>query len=268
MSHAPHLAHSPDAYPRIGSHSARTMALPPHGAPYARQDYYHYDHVHPYPPAAQSPTYGDQGDLQYPAGCGNAEEREQKRRVAHSAMERRRRERTNQVIDTLKGMVPWLRDEARMQKLEVLEQCVCYIKELQQSAEAVGAPPLPTKRRRGQSWPDSDGGRTDEPSGPADVDAAGPSSPASRRTRCRTGSPAAPAAADVDARSLSRAAPPGTPGRPGSTRPPALYTAAPATPDLASDSSAPSTASSTMSVVDRLHTPLPPIKTAIGFLML
>ncbi|KAJ1803864.1 hypothetical protein LPJ75_005753, partial [Coemansia sp. RSA 2598] len=63
-----------------------------------------------------------------------AEERERKRRISHSAMERRRRERTNNIINELKALIPWLRDEARLQKLEVLEQCVCYIKELQASA--------------------------------------------------------------------------------------------------------------------------------------
>ncbi|KAJ1721580.1 hypothetical protein LPJ53_003924 [Coemansia erecta] len=59
-------------------------------------------------------------------------------------MERRRRERTNNIIDELKALIPWLRDEARLQKLEVLEQCVCYIKELQVS----GAAPSSPKRRR------------------------------------------------------------------------------------------------------------------------
>ncbi|KAJ2003228.1 hypothetical protein GGI04_001824 [Coemansia thaxteri] len=68
--------------------------------------------------------------------AGNAEEREQKRRVSHSAMERRRRERTNNIISELRGLIPWLRDEARLQKLEVLEQCVCYIKELQKKDRA------------------------------------------------------------------------------------------------------------------------------------
>ncbi|KAJ2378746.1 hypothetical protein IW150_000605 [Coemansia sp. RSA 2607] len=74
----------------------------------------------------------------------SAEERERKRRISHSAMERRRRERTNNIIDELKALIPWLRDEARLQKLEVLEQCVCYIKELQAS----GAAPSSPKRRR------------------------------------------------------------------------------------------------------------------------
>ncbi|KAJ2836618.1 hypothetical protein FBU31_001330 [Coemansia sp. 'formosensis'] len=65
------------------------------------------------------------------AKASSAEEREKKRRDSHSAMERRRRERTNNVLDELKDLIPWLRDEARLQKLDILEHCVSYIKELQ-----------------------------------------------------------------------------------------------------------------------------------------
>ncbi|KAJ2162275.1 hypothetical protein GGF46_000766 [Coemansia sp. RSA 552] len=65
----------------------------------------------------------------------SAEEREHKRRISHSAMERRRRERTNDIINELKDLIPWLRNEAKLQKLEVLEQCANYIKELQQQTK-------------------------------------------------------------------------------------------------------------------------------------
>ncbi|KAJ1995768.1 hypothetical protein GGI25_000746 [Coemansia spiralis] len=89
-------------------------------------------------------------------GGSKAEERENRRRISHSAMERRRRERTNNIINELKELIPWLRNESRMQKLEVLEQCVCYIKELQQQqqtgtqSEAITANSCssPSKRQR------------------------------------------------------------------------------------------------------------------------
>ncbi|KAJ2211060.1 hypothetical protein EV179_005793 [Coemansia sp. RSA 487] len=85
-------------------------------------------------PLLSEPTY--HGPRYHAAATSNsAEERERKRRISHSAMERRRRERTNNVIDELKALVPWIRNEARMQKLEVLEQCVSYIKSLQQHLE-------------------------------------------------------------------------------------------------------------------------------------
>ncbi|KAJ1673421.1 hypothetical protein EV182_005267, partial [Spiromyces aspiralis] len=69
----------------------------------------------------------------------DAEERERRRRISHSAMERRRRERTNHIINELKFLVPWLRNEARMQKLEVLENAVQYIHQLQAAAAVAGA---------------------------------------------------------------------------------------------------------------------------------
>ncbi|KAJ2775727.1 hypothetical protein IWQ57_000228 [Coemansia nantahalensis] len=240
---------------------------PSHGAQYAQQDYYGYNHPRPYPPptlgpvAHGSPKYGGRGEMLYPAMGGNVEEREQKRRVAHSAMERRRRERTNNVIDTLKAMIPWLHDEARMQKLEVLEQCVHYIKELQQSAGVAGAA-APAKRKRGQSWPDSDGGADEAAAVPPAARRQRPS-PQARCTRRRSGSPAA-----ADAWSPSRVAPPGTAAGRLLGRPAALEAGAPTTPDLVSDTGTPSTASSAISSSGPLPCPLPPIKTAIGFLTL
>ncbi|KAJ2725013.1 hypothetical protein GGI07_001582 [Coemansia sp. Benny D115] len=80
-------------------------------------------HMHPY-------MHSSTMDAHSRMPLANAEERERKRRISHSAMERRRRERTNAVINELKFLVPNMRDEARTQKLEVLEQSVIYIKEL------------------------------------------------------------------------------------------------------------------------------------------
>ncbi|KAJ2863062.1 Sterol regulatory element-binding protein 2 [Coemansia aciculifera] len=82
--------------------------------------------------------------------AGSAEEREQKRRKSHSAMERKRRERTNDKIDEIKGLIPWLRDEARLQKLEILEHCVEYIRELQDRVRHLPATSN-NKRRRLES---------------------------------------------------------------------------------------------------------------------
>ncbi|KAJ2661077.1 hypothetical protein IWW48_002632 [Coemansia sp. RSA 1200] len=83
------------------------------------------------------------------AMTNGAEERERKRRISHSAMERRRRERTNNIINELKALIPWLRNEARLQKLEVLEQCVSYIKELQQHQSAQSPRPNTTTNTTG-----------------------------------------------------------------------------------------------------------------------
>ncbi|KAJ1907154.1 hypothetical protein LPJ81_000943 [Coemansia sp. IMI 209127] len=118
----------------------------------------------PYPPPAydeyaapltSTPVFHSPHCHASPAASGGAEERERKRRISHSAMERRRRERTNNVIGELKDLIPWLRNEARLQKLEVLEQCVSYIKDLQQNQELQSpssAPaPLPHSRKRSRT---------------------------------------------------------------------------------------------------------------------
>ncbi|KAJ1892155.1 hypothetical protein LPJ66_006508 [Kickxella alabastrina] len=84
-------------------------------------------------------------DSGYP--CTNpkaAEEREHKRRKSHSQMERRRRERTNAVINDLKALIPSLQNRDKPQKLEVLEKCVQYIRELQSTANF----PLSSLKRR------------------------------------------------------------------------------------------------------------------------
>ncbi|KAJ1951447.1 hypothetical protein EC988_004041 [Linderina pennispora] len=183
-------------------HQQHARNMPPHMA--------YPPHMHyPYPPAAPmavgpagqpAPGFDDRAGTQEPAGqwgsamadirfrvpIMNAEERERKRRVSHSAMERRRRERTNTIINDLKELIPWLRNEARLQKLEVLEQCVCYIKELQlATADAPVMHPGDAKRRRNESS-----------RGSADA-----SSPPARRRR--TASPAASRASNPPSPALS-----------------------------------------------------------------
>ncbi|ORX74576.1 hypothetical protein DL89DRAFT_264413 [Linderina pennispora] len=138
-------------------HQQHARNMPPHMA--------YPPHMHyPYPPAAPmavgpasqpAPGFDDRAGTQEPASqwgsamadirfrvpIMNAEERERKRRVV-----------TNTIINDLKELIPWLRNEARLQKLEVLEQCVCYIKELQlATADAPVMHPGDAKRRRNES---------------------------------------------------------------------------------------------------------------------
>ncbi|KAJ2082829.1 hypothetical protein H4R24_001287 [Coemansia sp. RSA 988] len=146
--------------PHMGARSAVPVAHQAmHGGHYMHGDYYYHARSHPYaaPQSApsrpgHSPGYSGYSprladdmraaagrDDQYRAAIGsNAEERERKRRVSHSAMERRRRERTNNIINELRGLIPWLHDETRMQKLEVLEACARYIRQLQHSTGSPG----------------------------------------------------------------------------------------------------------------------------------
>ncbi|KAJ1817903.1 hypothetical protein LPJ60_004598 [Coemansia sp. RSA 2675] len=67
----------------------------------------------------------------------SAEEKEMRRKISHSAIEKRRRERTNNVLKDLQVMVPWLSKSNKVQKLEILEAAAQYIKDLR---SASGAP--------------------------------------------------------------------------------------------------------------------------------
>ncbi|KAJ2838940.1 hypothetical protein FBU31_000806 [Coemansia sp. 'formosensis'] len=60
----------------------------------------------------------------------SAEEKEMRRKISHSAIEKRRRERTNNVLKDLQVMVPWLSKSSKVQKLEILEAAAQYIKDL------------------------------------------------------------------------------------------------------------------------------------------
>ncbi|KAJ1961606.1 hypothetical protein GGI12_003160 [Dipsacomyces acuminosporus] len=183
---AMHPHHPPPGAPNGGFYHGQSIPLPPpHGPP-------HHPHPPPYfaqqqqqPPLlyddrAHHPALGPNAtmdgpwssaatDIRFRVPITNAEERERKRRISHSAMERRRRERTNTIINELKGLIPWLRNEARLQKLEVLEQCVCYIKELQSSAASAAnsasaflssdtsiTPASPSNKRRREQADDDD----------------------------------------------------------------------------------------------------------------
>ncbi|KAJ2645277.1 pyruvate dehydrogenase E1, beta subunit [Coemansia sp. RSA 1694] len=63
-----------------------------------------------------------------------AEEKEMKRKVSHSAIEKRRRERTNAVLRELQDIVPGLSKPGKIQKLEILEAAADYIRQLTTSA--------------------------------------------------------------------------------------------------------------------------------------
>ncbi|KAJ2354803.1 hypothetical protein IWW50_001932 [Coemansia erecta] len=60
----------------------------------------------------------------------SAEEKEMRRKISHSAIEKRRRERTNNVLHDLQHMVPWLSKSSKVQKLEILEAAAQYISQL------------------------------------------------------------------------------------------------------------------------------------------
>ncbi|KAJ2490530.1 hypothetical protein IWW37_003090 [Coemansia sp. RSA 2050] len=79
-----------------------------------------------------------------------AEEKEMKRKVSHSAIEKRRRERTNAVLRELQNIVPGLSKPGKIQKLEILEAAADYIRQLTTAAaaESMALSVTRTKQRR------------------------------------------------------------------------------------------------------------------------
>ncbi|KAJ1946075.1 Sterol regulatory element-binding protein 2, partial [Linderina macrospora] len=79
----------------------------------------------------------------HPSRPLTAEEKEIKRKVSHSAIEKRRRERTNAVLRELQNIVPGLCKPGKIQKLEILEAAAEYIRQLS------AMPGLPQQRMGG-----------------------------------------------------------------------------------------------------------------------
>ncbi|KAJ2746490.1 hypothetical protein GGI20_001333 [Coemansia sp. BCRC 34301] len=130
---------------------------------------YHQHTVHPPPhlPAPQLysvPRMGHSGDINSKLGQSGsvgslglggsgrpltAEEKEIKRKVSHSAIEKRRRERTNAVLRELQDIVPGLSKPGKIQKLEILEAAADYIRQLTTSApESLAVSAARAKQRR------------------------------------------------------------------------------------------------------------------------
>ncbi|KAJ2843254.1 hypothetical protein J3B02_005322 [Coemansia erecta] len=125
------------------------------------------------PSAAQQQQQEQQQQQQQPArrrrgGRGSrsmytAEEKEMRRKISHSAIEKRRRERTNNVLRDLQDMVPWLSKSNKVQKLEILEAAAQYIKELcTSSGAASGSAALCQPRARDRGQAEDDEGMDDE----------------------------------------------------------------------------------------------------------
>ncbi|KAJ2746491.1 hypothetical protein GGI20_001334 [Coemansia sp. BCRC 34301] len=84
-----------------------------------------------------------------PAARSSAEDREEKRRKEHSITERNRRQRMNSSIDDLRMLIPDLGDTQRLQKVDIMEHAVRYIKELKAKiSHAHSALPAGGKKRK------------------------------------------------------------------------------------------------------------------------
>ncbi|KAJ2061075.1 hypothetical protein GGI17_003332 [Coemansia sp. S146] len=123
---------------------------PPPLPPQSGLSGYHHQATHSQPPPPFTQLYsmtrlGHVGSITNKLGHGmgsggsglsgsgrplTAEEKEMKRKVSHSAIEKRRRERTNAVLRELQTIVPGLSKPGKIQKLEILEAAADYIRQL------------------------------------------------------------------------------------------------------------------------------------------
>ncbi|OMJ22945.1 hypothetical protein AYI70_g2564 [Smittium culicis] len=97
----------------------------------------------------------------------SALDKKAKRKISHSAIEKRRREKTNSVLKELQVLVPWLNNDSKFQKLEILENATMYIKQLIATKPPLHSThdntivnvlntPRPAKRKRVSQTSDSD----------------------------------------------------------------------------------------------------------------
>lgn len=70
-----------------------------------------------------------------PPATTTADQREQARKVSHSAIERRRRERINDKILQLKQIIPHCADQENLHKLSILQSAIDYIIYLKKQAQ-------------------------------------------------------------------------------------------------------------------------------------
>ncbi|ORZ16461.1 Myc-type, basic helix-loop-helix domain-containing protein, partial [Absidia repens] len=59
-------------------------------------------------------------------------QREQARKISHSAIERRRRERINDKIMQLKQIIPACADQENLHKMSILQSAIDYINHLKE----------------------------------------------------------------------------------------------------------------------------------------
>ncbi|KAJ2427855.1 hypothetical protein GGF41_001544 [Coemansia sp. RSA 2531] len=142
----PGYVYSNEYQPQLQGYTSPAADYPPH---VAATGGIFYQHGHP---SHHAMTTTVPFHPRVAAASSSAEEREDKRRASHSAMERIRRERTNNQLNEIQSLIPRIHDQARLQKLEILEHCVKYIKELQDKVRDLTDADN-KKRRRLESQP-------------------------------------------------------------------------------------------------------------------
>ncbi|KAI9203312.1 uncharacterized protein BJ171DRAFT_624338 [Polychytrium aggregatum] len=90
-------------------------------------------------PTSPSPTVRSRSGR--PGSSAAALDRESRRKITHTAIEKKRRERINQKILELRTLVPSCASQESIQKVSVLEKTVEYIRDLQLRLAALSEPP-------------------------------------------------------------------------------------------------------------------------------
>lgn len=92
------------------------------------------------PPLMQYPSvvyYPPYYPIPSPTPASSADERERARKVSHSAIERRRRERINDKIHQLKQLIPYCAEQENLHKMSILQSAIDYIAYLKDVVKSI-----------------------------------------------------------------------------------------------------------------------------------
>ncbi|GAN01579.1 hypothetical protein MAM1_0009c01012 [Mucor ambiguus] len=103
------------------------------------------------PPLSPVPFGNRHNSVSSTTSSSTADQREQARKVSHSAIERRRRERINDKILQLKDLIPSCSDRENLHKMTILQSAIDYITYLKKVIEDA---PSPTEQDHQQQLPD------------------------------------------------------------------------------------------------------------------
>ncbi|SAM04705.1 hypothetical protein [Absidia glauca] len=137
----PTSSNNPKLLPKLANHqhpqappTPTTLPSSPVSTPYA---FYHpYQLSPPIQPTYQHPPVHSQANPST-ANLSTAHQREQARKVSHSAIERRRRERINDKIMQLKQLIPTCAGQENLHKMSILQSSIDYITYLKEVLQQV-----------------------------------------------------------------------------------------------------------------------------------
>ncbi|CAG8661492.1 16036_t:CDS:2 [Funneliformis caledonium] len=114
---------------------------------------HHTSVIHPYPHQQHRISIGATAAGNGKKPLSTADQREMARKVSHSAIERRRREKINDKIMQLKDLIPSCADQDHLHKLSILQSAIEYIQYLQECV-------VESRKREGNNGENSEGRTT------------------------------------------------------------------------------------------------------------